>query len=161
MDDTNTDPEDIIFLDIDGVLNTNESLDKNIAILPEKVAMLQNIASRTSASIIVSSDWKHSFTLNEITKILYCAGLVNVGVIGFTADDKHMDSIRGENIEGTLQSKIYGNYVILDDLGRHNFYDYQLSNLVQTDPSLGLTYMDVENAIGILRGRKNVLLSEE
>jgi len=144
---------DIIFLDIDGVLNTNVSLRENVGILPEKVKMLMNICSRTNASIIISSDWKYSFTLEELRKILYCAGLVDVKILDFTGADKHMDSIRGENIETTLQSLKWGNYVILDDLGRHHFYDHQLHNFVQTDPEYGLRYMDVERAVKILRDR--------
>lgn len=159
MESSAVKPRNIIFLDIDGVLNTVESLSNNVGIMPEKVLLLQNIASRTNASIVISSDWKHSFTLLEISKILYCAGLVGIEILGFTPNDSHLDSLRGENVDGYLEEYDYDNYVILDDLSEHNFYDHQIENLVVTDERMGLTYNSVEIAVGVLRGRKNVLLS--
>lgn len=51
----------IIFLDIDGVLNSEEWLDKrndNETINPEQVKLLKEIVDRTGAEIVLSSTWR-------------------------------------------------------------------------------------------------------
>lgn len=63
----------IIFLDIDGVLNTiltwgkrplNESID------PERVQRIKNLCDETGAKIVISSTWRKLFSLEELKKML-------------------------------------------------------------------------------------------
>lgn len=46
----------IIFLDIDGVLNYENSKSK---VEEEKVKLLKEIVGRTDAEIVLSSDWRY------------------------------------------------------------------------------------------------------
>lgn len=48
-------PVKVIFLDIDGVLNTNS--DRNIS--DEKLIFLSELVSKTGAEIVLSSSWRN------------------------------------------------------------------------------------------------------
>ena len=52
-------PEKVIFLDVDGVLNSNRSTEPTIA--EDMVKRLAHIARKTGASIILSSSWRYEY----------------------------------------------------------------------------------------------------
>ena len=54
-----TGPEKVIFLDIDGVLNSNRSTEPIIA--EDMVKRLAHIARKTGASIVLSSSWRYEY----------------------------------------------------------------------------------------------------
>ena len=161
----------IIFLDIDGVLNTqlwytqmdrNTTIDKyGYAFDPNAVANLKRIVEETGADIVISSSWK-------------CMGLIQMEdmwndrnlpgrIVGITPnsvsdelllhadiDSMELFHIRGEEIKEWLSKhgKRVSNYAIIDDMD--NMLPEQQSHFVQTNPEFGITKEDSEKAIKIL-----------
>jgi hypothetical protein len=161
----------VIFLDIDGVLNTKwwyTQMDRNTpkdkygyAFDPRSVANLKKILDNTRADIVISSSWK-SFGLSELEEMWQDRGLPGK-LIGITpnsvsdemllnADLDHMElfHIRGMEIKEWLDKhgKNVSHYVIIDDMD--NFLLDQKSHFVQTDPEVGITEEDANMAIKIL-----------
>ena len=161
----------VIFLDIDGVLNTGwwySQMDRNTpkdkygyAFDPNAVANLKTIVDETGADIVISSSWK-SFGLSELEEMWQERGLPGK-LIGITpnsvsdemllnADLDHMElfSIRGMEIKEWLDKhgKKVSHYVIIDDMD--NFLLDQKFHFVQTDPEVGITEEDANMAIKIL-----------
>ena len=162
----------ILFLDIDGVLNTKwwyTQMDRNTpkdqygyAFDPRAVANLKRIVDETEAEIVISSSWK-SFGFSELEEMWNERGLPGK-LIGITpnsvsdemllnADLDHMElfSIRGMEIKEWLSKngKYVSNYVIIDDMD--NFLPEQRTHFVQTNPDVGITTEDTERAIMILK----------
>ena len=162
----------VLFLDIDGVLNTGwwySQMDRNTpkdkygyAFDPKSVANLKKILDKTGADIVISSSWK-SFGLLELEDMWKDRGLPGK-IIGITpntvsdemllnADLDHMElfSIRGMEINEwlTKNGKHVSHYVIIDDMD--NFLPEQKSHFVQTNPEVGITTEDTERAIMILK----------
>lgn len=161
----------IIFLDIDGVLNTeswyvqmtNETpKDKfGYAYDPQAVANLRKIVEETEADIVISSSWK-CMGLSQMEDMWKDRNLPGK-IIGITPNsvsdelliDADIDSmelfhIRGEEIKEWLKKhgKRVCNYVIIDDMD--NMLPGQQSHFVQTNPEMGITEDDAEKAIAIL-----------
>ena len=161
----------VVFLDIDGVLNTGwwyTQMDRNTpkdkygyAFAPNAVANLKKIIDETGADIVISSSWK-SFGLSELEEMWKDRGLPGK-LIGITpnsvsdemllyADLDHMElfSIRGMEIKEWLSKngKRVSNYVIIDDI--NNMLPEQKSYFVQTNPEIGINNKDTERAISIL-----------
>lgn len=147
----------VIFLDIDGVLNSDEwhKSNKKKPISPYCVSFLNKIINATNAKIVISSAWRVSMqgTLSHLKK----AGLAGE-VIGstpiFMMDEWRKDKSRGAEINQWLRdnaSKI-DNYVILDD--RDDFTYDQSLHAVKTNYIIGLTENDADKAIEILN--KNI-----
>ena len=130
----------VVFLDFDGVLNTEKSYSstgdfskaacKNLAKLLELDENLK---------IVVSSSWR-SKGLKKVTEILKNNG-IDPGRVFDTTDHTHKDD-RGHHIERYLDShKDIKHYVILDNKAD---MDKIRDHLVQTNPIVGLTSKDVE-----------------
>ena len=161
----------VIFLDIDGVLNTKwwyTQMDRNTpkdkygyTFDPRSVANLKKIIDETGADIVISSSWK-SFGLSELEEMWQNRELPGK-LIDITpnsvsdemllnADLDHMElfHIRGMEIKEWLDKhgKKVSHYVIIDDMD--NFLPEQQSHFVQTDPEVGITEEDANMAIKIL-----------
>ena len=161
----------IMFLDIDGVLNTKwwyTQMDRNsprdqygYAFDPKAVANLKRIVEETGANIVISSSWK-SFGFSELEEMWTDRGLPGK-LIGVTPNsvsdelllDADIDSIelfhiRGEEIKEWLikHGKHVSNYAIIDDMD--NMLPEQQSHFVQTNPEVGITEEDAEKAIAII-----------
>ena len=161
----------VIFLDIDGVLNTKwwyTQMDRNTpkdkygyAFDPRSVANLKKILDETGAEIVISSSWK-SFGISELEDMWQDRGLPGK-LIGITpnsvsdemllnADLDHMElfHIRGMEIKEWLDKhgKKVSHYVIIDDMD--NFLPEQISHFVQTDPEVGISEDDVDKAVRLL-----------
>ena len=162
----------VIFLDIDGVLNTGwwyTQMDRNTpkdkygyAFDPNSVANLKKIIDETGADIVISSSWK-SFGLSELEEMWQDRGLPGK-LIGITpnsvsdemllnADLDHMElfSIRGMEIKEWLTNhgKRVSNYVIIDDMD--NMLSEQKPHFVRTNSEVGITNEDAEKAIEIIK----------
>lgn len=158
----------VVFLDIDGVLNTKwwyTQMDRNTpkdkygyAFDPNAVANLKKIIDETGADIVISSSWK-SFGISELEDMWQDRGLPGK-LIGITpnsvsnemllnADLDHMElfHIRGLEIKEWLykHGKKVNHYVIIDDVD--DFLIEQQSHFVQTDPEVGITEEDADMAI--------------
>jgi hypothetical protein len=93
----------IMFLDIDGVMCTSSCYGRgknnkwdSYMFDHKAVAVLNFILQETGAEIILSSDWRHTYTLQEMREI-FCHNNVIRGPIGFTPSSK---TYTGMNLEG-------------------------------------------------------------
>ena len=144
----------IIFLDIDGVLNTKwwyTQMDRNTprdkydyAFDPKAVANLRRVVEETGAGIVISSSWK-CMGLSQMEDMWDERNLPGK-VVGITPNsvsdellvDTDIDSmelfhIRGEEIKEwlTRHGKHVSHYVIIDDMD--NMLPEQQSHFVQTN----------------------------
>jgi hypothetical protein len=161
----------VIFLDIDGVLNTkwwytqmnrNTPKDKyGYAFDPNAVSNLKKILDQTGADIVISSSWK-SFGYSELEEMWEERGLPGK-LIGITPnsvsdemllnadlDNMELFSIRGMEIKEWLSKngKRISHYAIIDDMD--NMLPEQQSHFVKTDPEIGITKENANQVIAIL-----------
>ena len=164
----------ILFLDIDGVLNTERWHDHCVnegiapvdgfgyAFDPAAVLSLKRIVEHTGADIVISSSWK-VWGLDAMQRMWarrHLPGKV-IDITPNTDSDEMLLSIdldigipavKGSEIKEWLS--INGNqdmrYVIIDDLP--DVLPEQESHFVQTDPRVGITQADADRAITILTG---------
>lgn len=163
----------IIFLDIDGVLNTkfwHKHLDKDAKrdrygyqFDPKAVSNLANIIEKTGAEIVISSSWKY-IGIEELRGMWQersLPGTIIVVTPSYMSDglllspelsDADCYKERGCEIKGWLLKHKNESlrYVIIDDM------DDILSELqdrfVWTDPEVGISDWDADKAIMILNG---------
>ncbi len=141
----------IIFLDIDGVLNSqkyfieqhskilelysNENYDNSIALKTErqmlnidinKVNILKEIIDITNSSVVITSSWKSLSTFPYIKNRLIDIG---IPIIGITKDNNEN---RGEGIKNYIKENNIDNYIIIDDEIFKDYDDEILSKLIKT-----------------------------
>jgi len=146
----------ILFLDIDGVLNSDlwyqsepqsqiEGPLKHFD--PRCVSILNRLLKKIHAKVVLSSTWRLKYSLSEMQRILLAAGL-QLDLIGFTPDLKaHNDAaLRGNEIlkwcmdhEDVIgcRWKDFQDFVILDD--NTDFLLWQADHFFKTDRYCGLT----------------------
>ncbi len=132
----------IIFLDIDGVLNSEmyyRSVDRTMKdwsrFDPRVVDMITELVEKFSAKIVISSTWRFGAIKqldNELTK----SGLKKYLHKDWKTPQVH-PSHRGSEIKMWLDERPeIKNYIILDD--DINILDEQTSHLVQTNIEFGM-----------------------
>ena len=160
----------IIFLDIDGVLNSNfwnEDHQKEISdgkyIDVDKVKLLAGLVKESGAAIILHSGWR--FWFGENLKPLrpeaeYLEALFDnegIAVAGMTPDltteeirkTKKFSKVKADEILLWLNNHPdVKDWVVLDDLELHN--EKIEKNQVRTDAEHGLLEIDVKKALDIL-----------
>ena len=163
----------VIFLDIDGVLNTPSSeirCGEYIGIDDEKVKKLKQIIEATKAEIVLISTWKKYWRKEEKLKPLqdYSANYLDEKLAkqGLKAVDKTKDKSdgrylsRGEGILEYVCRNNVENYIILDDCQ----YDYDgcgiADKLVKTNQTEGLTEKEVKKTCEILANNSIITTSE-
>ena len=122
----------IIFLDIDGVLNSQNTFIDNheyrkffvkymnddvndkiiykmLDIDLDKVFMIRDICNLTSAKVVISSTWRRSRYYPLIEERLTSLGIPIVGVTPFISNN------RGDEIRKYLEDNKVDDFVILDD----------------------------------------------
>jgi hypothetical protein len=153
----------LIFLDIDGVLNSGRWLasipykllreqdphvDRWVHMLdPAAVRLLNQIVERTGASIVVSSSWRYALDFERLVQVLRAGGVCGE-IIGSTPGGK---GIRGLEIEDwlNLSHLSYDAFLILDD---DSDMEPLAHRLVKTTFSDGLRREHVERAVEMLNG---------
>jgi hypothetical protein len=156
----------IIFLDIDGVLNSvksmTESDDRKWSDEPsiENIGWLNLIIEKTDAKIVISSTWRHGNHASLFDRYFHALGIIGE-VIDITP---RLDSYRGAEIKCWLiehASKIVKykdsqwciykepieSFVIIDD---DSDMEDLIENLVLVDNKTGLSKENAEKAIKIL-----------
>ena len=133
----------IIFLDIDGVLNTisnwgSRPIEKRFT--PECIAALNRITEYTGAKIVISSTWRNIMGYYELSALLHSVGIEGE-IIGKTPLVKLSGGPRGEEIERFLyeyrKSEFdVSSFVILDD---DTDMGDLMEHLVWCSPNTGLT----------------------
>lgn len=163
----------IIFLDIDGVIATNERIvDGTWGLVDAKQKLLGDILNETGAEIVLSSSWRYNDLHN--TKIYmerkgfwFVEKIVGITIRAHSYIDKeskiHLSIPRGVEIKQWLDTNIHSEngknwdrkklglhyqYVILDD-DTDMLYE-QKDNFINTDSFNGLSRANSINAINIL-----------
>lgn len=152
----------IIFLDFDGVLATEEYTDSltrsnlkykdhfGSLFNPECVINLSKIISETNAKIVITSDWRNYLNLWSLRFMWICRKLPG-HIIGRTT---RMGSNRGEQIDRWLKKHSDAKaYVIIDDMNELQFLKSQINHLVVTPHYTGLDAASTEKAIAILQSQ--------
>lgn len=157
----------LIFLDIDGVLNNRRSMqaaaDPAIRLCPFPhqitrtvdpycVGLLNGLVRDTSAFVVISSTWR-MYHPETILPCLEWGGFKHTGMV-FGATPIN-DASRGEQIAEWLEREyaevgVPFNYVILDD--DSDFFPEQRPRHVKTNHEVGLTVEDVLLAKALLTG---------
>ena len=163
----------ILFLDIDGVLNTerhheycyengiDNSDEYGYLFDPMAVKNLARIVDESGACIVISSSWKYSglSTLVDMWNDRALPGRV-IDITPDTESDQFLLNADLENMEFlsckgyeikewlTAHGKNVSQYAILDD--EQEMLPEQQSHFVQTNPVVGISEEDAEKAITIL-----------
>lgn len=160
----------IIFLDFDGVLNsdiyfnskvfkesTKEMSSEEIMLLshhthidPSAIQILNQLVEKSGAQVVVSSTWRIMYSVEELNAILKSRG-ATFEIIAATPryPDCRVATLRGDEIQGYLDSlnEAPESFVILDDI---NNMAHLTKFLVLTNDYYGLTIKDMEMALKIL-----------
>lgn len=162
----------IVFLDIDGVLNSdfwNKNHQREISvgtlIDESKIKLLCKLIKDTDAQIILHSGWKYWFDpdlrplrreAENLKVLLEKEGLVISGVTPDHATEEIKNSKKfslvkaGEILAWLEQHNDVDAWVVMDDLDLHNAEVAR--HQVRTDQSIGLIDGDVEKAKRMLGG---------
>jgi hypothetical protein len=146
----------IIFLDIDGVLNSVRSTvalgfewpytDEEKSLDPIAVGLLKSLCVKTDAKIVISSTWRQGRTKQDFLDIFAHYGWDDFPIIGVTPK---MHTIRGTEIEyWLLNSREVEQYVILDD--SDDMLASHMDNFVRVNLTNGLSLEDYVKALKIL-----------
>lgn len=164
----------VIFLDIDGVLNTERQQDHCIeagedyvdnfgyAFDPVAVANLAQIVEQTGADIVISSSWKF-WGLSTMQDLWVHRGLPgkvidvtpnNVSdelLLSVDLDTELLPAGKGSEIKEWLATsgQEVTHYAIFDDFP--DMLPEQTRHFIQTDPQIGITEDDAKKAIAILQ----------
>lgn len=153
----------IVFLDIDGVLNSEQFYKETDSFVwdmfnPSSVKLLNKLTDAADAKIIISSDWRKNHTLPELQKI-FKDNEIKAEIIGITPKLKCKSTFvsipRGLEIKEKLLWLISDNpdesinYVIIDD-DDFGILLSQRNHFVQTDLQYGFSMIDFEKSCNIL-----------
>lgn len=164
----------LLFLDIDGVLNSNKyfqhpqyreecnaldlrdyygeevlELAPYLHMDPSAIKLLNSIIDQTGAYVILSSAWRRFNPILQINQWLQMRG-ATFDLLDQTPQFKTIVP-RGHEVKSFLDSfkQSVSSFVIIDDLPHRDFKSFR-KQFVQTDPNVGLTLQDVEKIINIL-----------
>lgn len=160
----------VIFLDIDGVLNSNfwnathtKELSDGTLIDAEKVALLGGLMRRTGAQLILHSGWRFWYDGDckplraesaRLSAMLADEGMTIAGVTpDLTTEEirrtKKFSLVKAQEILAWVaQHPETTGWVVLEDLDLHNAEVAR--HQVMTDQTVGMTEADVETAVRIL-----------
>jgi len=140
----------IIFLDIDGVLNTRKHLARqkrktgsmsSLNWSPIACRHVTLLCKQFDARIVISSTWRYNHTLDELRSFCADNEIAPELVLDTTPALIHEEQMgtyrRGDEIAGWLEDNDWGNYVILDDLPKAAFLNKQHPHLVQCQQDKG------------------------
>lgn len=175
----------IIFLDLDGVLNSEDYAseeilvegketfrgygghfrEKHIATLdnvlwdPKCVSYLKRIVEASNAQIVISSTWRHYFSVKKFKEMFALYGWTDAPVIDKTIElGKYINdgTCRGLEINEWLSRNTdVTSYVIIDDIPQ--FLTEQNCNFINTDFQTGLSEEDILRALIILKSDLTIL----
>lgn len=153
----------LVFLDIDGVLNSQRFYENNVESIKKETdwprcdidqracIRLQDIIKRTGAKVVISSTWR----LNYYDFLVRFLSEYGIDVIGKTGRGCR-DCVRGNEIYRWIKDNEeicgdywkYKKYVILDD--DSDMLYWQKDNFVHVNSQIGLSLSDVEIAVSML-----------
>jgi len=142
----------VIFLDVDGVLNTTHNFAKQI--LPEKIEYIIDILDKTDASIVLSTTWRdppprRRFLLQYLEK----HGILLTKIIGQTSDLGFFR--RSEEIEQWITDhNTITRFIVLDDFD-YEWTPFILPRVIKTDDTIGVTEENTKMVINLLNCTQN------
>jgi len=151
----------IIFLDIDGVLNSevdfmlNGNKEERVDIAPRPMKLLNELIEDTGAEVVVSSVWRFGHTVESMQKLLESKGFKG-NVVGLTPSYGN-GVVRGNEILKWIKDNDeylgipyynYESYVIFDD--DSDMLLWQQFNFIKVDGYIGLTPTNTYKARWIL-----------
>jgi hypothetical protein len=152
----------IIFLDIDGVLNSeNEAYEGKSWRLSEcAILRVNTIVERTGARIVLTSDWRRYHGLQRCAEVL-CAHGLGTEIVDATPNlenrrtvheedfdaTTYFERLRRSEIEAWMQSRDVESFVVIDDLA---VFERDHPNMILTNATAGLTAEDAARAIAVL-----------
>ena len=156
----------VIFLDIDGVLNSNfwnnghqKEISDGTLIDEEKIRLLAMLIRNTEAKIILHSGWKFWFDFelkplrkeaDQLKKIFEREGLYIEGITpDYSTDDirktKKFSLVKAKEIIAWLsEHQDVDKWIVIDDLDLHN--EEVAKHQIKTNPEVGLTIEDINEA---------------
>lgn len=154
----------VIFLDIDGVLNSDEYFDRiqgldiqgiETQVDINKIRLLKNAVIDTGAKVVLSSSWRNTRMGQELRNLLLSYGI-------FADVTPHIDNKRGNEIKEWLSNhEDIEDFVILDDEIFDTFDEELLEKLIKISDGNGKNFgeglqeKDMEKIIERLGRRKN------
>ena len=154
----------LIFLDIDGVLNTSNSFNTKYEIMDDNIAALRELIDRLlklgyTSKVILTSTWRLGYDSDfdkcspQIQRLITKLGNVQIRISGVspvykgkTRDVEISRYIRGYELERTDF-----NYIILDDdISIFDSMALKGMNFFKVNQHTGLTAKDVEKIIKLL-----------
>ena len=139
--------KNIIFLDIDGVLNNNNS-----SFSSESITILNQLIKKNNANVVMITSWQANGTIQKrkiIKEKLEELGIYNIDFIDPNYEGNLCDIELPSRILGIvdyLKNNDVTNYVILDD-EYHNDYQLICLNHYKTRKYKGLTNKDLPKII--------------
>lgn len=149
----------IIFLDFDGVLNSEQYIRKcggyGVVIDPAKMVLLKQIVEATAAEVVLSTSWRERWS-QDTAQCDSTGVLMNsiFGAYGLQIFDKTPQLHAKREME--IKSWLDGHpdvkqFVVLDDMLLNG--DFLSGHFVKTSGYFGgMDETDVQDAIGILNG---------
>lgn len=137
----------VLFLDIDGVLNSKKTLGvMGVHLSSDMVIKLNKIVKATDCDIVISSSWRSLFDLPTFQAMFFNQGMTRAHKL--MDKTKSFAGPRGDEIQEYLDTHDYECYCILDD--ETDMLEHQKPFFVRTDWDKGLTEDDVTKVIKIL-----------
>ena len=153
-----------IFLDVDGVLNSDEYFDSvsdsdddsiENEIDMDKIKLLKEAVDLTDAQVVLSSSWRYTRKAQSLRELLIENGIV-------TDVTPFLQNKRGLEIKSWLKNNPdVDDFVILDDEVFDSYDDFLLSKLIKTSDfngkgfGRGLLPKDVDKIVKQLGNNKN------
>ena len=163
----------VIFLDVDGVLNSlscKEKFEGYLFVEDEKIALLKEIVNRTEAKVVLSSTWRYGWYAMKHVKEPDEGDLRDIRLFKALRDKLQNYEIefldytedfgrRGDEISDWLKKwtgEPIESYVVLDDMASIEIQPH-CKYFVQTSLSRGLEPKHIKKAINILNNEKSSL----
>ena len=169
--------KEVIFLDVDGVLNSSRTLYEDISLEDDLISNLKELVDKTGAKIILSSSWRLS--TEAVATLMDRLDKFGLAISGMTCDGVYLNWLEKYEFDTTkkyLDTKFDYNenkqikitydrgaeifkwlcchddcaYVILDDEIEDIRPYFNESVIVKTSYKTGLAKEDVKKAIQIL-----------
>jgi hypothetical protein len=143
----------LIFIDIDGVLNSEHFYHVTAyhtwdLLDPSCVSLLNKLTEERRAQLVLSSDWRKTYGIKKVKEV-FKKNKVKGTVIG-NISLKHNKEEGIKNYLLSLSKHLKDiNYVVLDDK------DLKINNLIQTNPKYGFDFKDYKQADKILSYEKD------
>ena len=150
----------VIFLDIDGVLNSAQSaiyhnfrtdpIESQFDVLcPISLALLQYIVEQTKSKIVISSTWRKYQSFDDLVNFFK---KYNIDVVGKTPI---LNTVRGLEIKHWLEKHPKVNdFIILDDDSDMDEYT-QTDHFIKTSHQVGLSYFEAIKIINKFNKKKS------